>query len=93
MFQTLNDETNMEMGCRKGVLGVRAASAQVLRGRCLWRLRAKASVSRAEWERCGSRSGRAQMALGGPEISSKMERKPLECSEQQSGMPFYRYGH
>ena len=53
----------------------------------------KASGSRAEWARCGSRSGRAQMAPGGPEIVPKWREKPPEGLEQQSGMPFHRYGH
>ena len=60
---------------------------------CL-RLRAKASVSRAEWARCGSRSGRGpDQALGGPEISSKVERKPpegLETGKQEDNDLFQR---
>ena len=93
LFQILNDETNMEMGCRKGVLGAWAARAQVLSGRSLSEAQIKASGSRAEWARCGSRSGRAQMAPGGPEIVPKWREKPPEGLEQQSGMPFHRYGH
>ena len=33
------------------------------------------------------------MAPGGPEIVPKWREKPPEGLEQQSGMPFHRYGH